>query len=447
MQVLCGQCSKMLAIDDDQAGSLVDCPYCSHRILVPKLKPGLPAGDLPADSPGQLDEPGEGGFADAARQQMMRRVRVICGKCGKGLSLSARLSGKRAKCPSCSTMIQIPLPDEDKHLDDAMKHIEHVELDPQEVFEPEHDSSLPSSHKYRASEKKPPTLLIVMGVLVIAGLVVMIKMPGWRAQNQTTQSLQANADCSPVLTPQPKMPDNSASATIPASMKSNGAKLDLFAAEGYHVAPPGLMYAKVDVTITAGSDMLTVHPDGSETVLRTESGPVRALGQMARKFVIPVRSLKTPFNIRPGQSESITLLFLVPERLNRATLAVGAMQNEVEFGPTPPELPADALVGHYVERPPRNLRPLLAQPIMAALQAAPDHDLTVQSEAAGLFVAIPAAPVVGLATPSGPGMYNVDLQNANGKLSCRLRLVSGGRLLVLYLSDEPFHQILYQRKP
>ncbi len=102
-----------------------------------------------------------------------------------------------------------------------------------------------------------------------------------------------------------------------------------------------------------------------------------------------------------------------------------------------------------MEKPPRNLQPLLRNPVMAALQSVANHTLQIRpgSAAADSFeVAFPDAGVSGSAKPLRPGLYEANLTAAGQQLACKFRLDSDGKRLILYLTDEPFHQITYQKK-
>jgi hypothetical protein len=46
----------------------------------------------------------------------------------------------------------------------------------------------------------------------------------------------------------------------------------------------------------------------------------------------------------------------------------------------------------------------------------------------------------------GQGLYAAVLKRGDSVLDAKLRLIDGGKRLILYLSDEPFHQITYDRQ-
>ena len=100
MQVVCGQCRQTLEVDEQLAVGSVVCPHCEHRIPIAASQG--PAG------PGDGDDAQGEGFAAAAQEAMLRKIRVVCGSCGKSLLVAPRLSGKTRPCPACTKPIRIP---------------------------------------------------------------------------------------------------------------------------------------------------------------------------------------------------------------------------------------------------------------------------------------------------------------------------------------------------
>ena len=113
--------------------------------------------------------------------------------------------------------------------------------------------------------------------------------------------------------------------------------------------------------------------------------------------------------------------------------------------PVPPR-PASNVAGTYHEAPPRNLQPMLRDPVMAAIQSAPGHQIVVKEGETALAVSIPAASVSGTARPGDSGMYQAVLRNGAAELKCAMRMTQDGKGLILYLADQPFHQITYARE-
>ncbi|MEI7836553.1 MAG: hypothetical protein WCK05_09085, partial [Planctomycetota bacterium] len=146
---------------------------------------------------------------------------------------------------------------------------------------------------------------------------------------------------------------------------------------------------------------------------------------------------------------AVQVVFLVPEQAmaGACELGVGSLPPASVKGVELPSAGQLAVGETYHESPPRNLQPLLRDPVMRAIQAAGDQKLIVARKDRELEVSIPGAEVSGLAKIGAGGAYDVTLyrQGEPKGLRCTMRPVKDGTksLLLLYLSDEPFHQICY----
>jgi DNA-directed RNA polymerase subunit RPC12/RpoP len=591
MQLLCGQCRQTLQVDDSLAGEKYTCPHCGHEISVPFFG-GF--SDLPAEvgqapgGPSQTrsraasppDDGGEG-FADVARQSMSKRIRVVCGKCGKGISVGARFAGKKAKCPACGTRILIPYPDGDQEKQlAAMKSIGDVEefeqLD-EEVVEQD-ESEAPVDLGPRASEraaapfdepfaepefeiaaepvvfpapapsaetakpfvapteapedsasskpvvfpppapaaartaapfvaatqapeesaatapvdlgssapatvpaaapagqvpatpakpqprpggqrvagKRGPALavFILLGLIVACGVGVMIAKP--ELGHKLMALLGPSGTPAPANAPAPLPSQNVAPppanapafSAEPPAIKVDSVSASLFAVDGYFPAPADQVYVKIAMTVTV--------PAKGEKLLLASDVPFLAdgdkqlsssLGAVAEgKTVVPVQAIKRSYTIEPGASQTMTLLFVVPTTLPRVRLSIRSAEAMVDLPSAPKELPAEAIVGTFVEKPPRNLQPVLRNPVMAAVQNAPNQTLDVRQGKDGFDISVPAAGASGSVTAIRPGLYQGLLKVQNQSLLCRFRLADEGKLLILYMGDEPFHQMTYLKK-
>ncbi len=106
----------MVDVGERPPGERLPCPACSAPVTVPSLDGPEAAGE-PNGSPEDthvLEVDAE--FAEQAREAMSRTrtVKVTCGSCGKGLSVGARLSGRKVRCPNCRKTLRIPYPDDDE---------------------------------------------------------------------------------------------------------------------------------------------------------------------------------------------------------------------------------------------------------------------------------------------------------------------------------------------
>lgn len=469
MQLLCGQCGQTLQVDDALAGGTHKCPHCGHEISVPFFggmdldsqtlsTPPPSAGAPPADD-------GGGGFADAARQSMSRRVRLVCGKCSKGFSVGVRFAGKKAKCPACGTKVLIPHPDEDleqelqalptideEQLDAAEEPIEIYDQDEKPIdlnaFKPSHrpkPAPPRPAHAHRP-RRKPLGAIIAAGVAAVVLIVLII--PASRAAVFAALGISTGPkadDNASANTAQNDLPSNVPVVTAaPPTLKVDSIRAELFASGGYFPAPPGQVYLKVAITVIGGGEKFMLSTDSP--TLQAGDQSYTSLGQESAGAVVPVRATRQAIFIDAKAVQKLTLLFLVPEKLAKARLVAPPMEAALTLPSAPRELPADAAVGAYVEAPPRNLKPVLADPVMAALQTTPAQSLEVVKDGPALAVRIPAAGVRGVLQPSGPCLYQARLDLGSQSLQCKFRLAQDGKLLVLYLTDDPFHQITYQRK-
>ena len=230
-----------------------------------------------------------------------------------------------------------------------------------------------------------------------------------------------------------------------APCQVTAARLDVFANGGYFPAPPSMAYLKATVTVKAVDKAVDFHT-GQDVTLAHAQGQVPSLGSLAPPRVVPVLSQSAQLHLEKGQSRELTLLFLVPSNLSGAELTirnVGSATLPAVSRPATP--PAKALVGSFDEAQPRNLRPVMEDPVIAAVQGARGQKLYVHRRNETLQMYISPAAVRGVVTPVGPGEYETTLKHGKEERMCRLRLTEGGQKLIVYFSHKPFHQMTYIR--
>lgn len=225
------------------------------------------------------------------------------------------------------------------------------------------------------------------------------------------------------------------------------ASFDMFAAEGYFPAPPGMVYLKAQAHITVRDSAVAFSPAGQDVTLSVGPDTVQSLGLLAASpSLVPMQADRTPVQIEPGQSRDLTFLFLVPAGGPPTTLTVAGIDPaKVPRPDSPRTLDAGALAGKFAEAQPRNLKPLLSDPVMAAIQDNRNHQVYVLERSDTLRVYVTPGTVRGVAKPVGGGMYETVLKHGKDELTCKLRLADGGDTLIVYLTDEPFHQMTYTR--
>ena len=220
-----------------------------------------------------------------------------------------------------------------------------------------------------------------------------------------------------------------------------------FGPDGYYPASLGSIYWKMTAEIKAGTDTIAFNAMGKDVQLAFADKTVDSLGiaedPSGGQGPLPRLARQEAVSIKPGRSRKVTLLFEVPVGTSKGELVIGKLRWQFTMKPGGEPIDPASLAGTFVEAPPRNLQPMLADPVMSAIQSAGRQELAVRPNGSGLEVEIPQAQVYGRATPAGPDVYGVGLAYGEHKLAANLRFVDGGRTAILYLADKPFHQITY----
>jgi DNA-directed RNA polymerase subunit RPC12/RpoP len=460
MKILCGQCGRSLEpTEQDIARNACDCPSCGHRIV---LDPQAPAPQA---------EP-EAGFAEQARKAIARRIVVICGKCGKKLHVGLRQAGKAGRCPACREPILIPEHNEGQdfpELSDEVKAERYLQPEQQEeLLEVEFDDELaalasaasalpnPAARRRRRSAL---TMVLVVGImLLLVSVPTLVVLREYADRKPTAKKpLSAPAEVArvveppvePVPKPQPAPPPKKAPVVPPPpapvlpAVTVAGAAADVFGPGRYAPAPPGQVYWRVKTVLRpAKAGELATAGDVS---LKTPDGPVTSKGVAVQSSLPGPVGQATRMTLRPGAEQTVTFVFLVSDSLREAKLVVAGV-GEAPVGPVSLPPVAGELAGDYVEQLPRNLKPLLKNAVMAAVQSVPSQRLELRANGGGAFsVSLPSAGVKGTARPVGGDLLEARLELGKDVLSCHLRVLEGGKTLVLYLSPRPFHQVTFSR--
>ena len=220
-----------------------------------------------------------------------------------------------------------------------------------------------------------------------------------------------------------------------------------FVAAGYTPARRGRHFRKISATVKAGTKPASFKTAGPDVMLRVGVEEFTSLGSPPQGNSLAMRPKIAAVKLKPRKSERLTFVFDLPADLDgteRGILTIRGIE-PVDVPPMasrPPARPPEKLTT-YVEAPPRNLRPLLRDPVMAAIQAARNQKLFLRRRSEELSISIPAAGVSGTARKLRDGHYQAMLKRGAESLQCLLRLFDRGHRIVLYLADEPFHQITY----
>jgi len=218
-----------------------------------------------------------------------------------------------------------------------------------------------------------------------------------------------------------------------------------FIAGGYFPAPARSLYWRITAKISAGKDPISFQTHGADVRLVFGNERFNSLGEPAgNRGLFPARSRRTAVSLKPAEARKVTFLFEVPMDLAQGRLFIRGVTYEDITLPVPREpLAAARLAGTYQETPPRHLKPVLRDPVMAAIQATPRQKLIVSPDAEGIRVTLPDAHVTGAGKQVAPGLFQVPLKHRRHSLRAAVRFVEGGRRAILYLADRPFHQLTY----
>ena len=468
MQVLCGQCGKTHDVDDELAGSTITCSECEHAIPVPRFDEGVRGEDGLEDTAFDLSDESDG-FANEAKQAMSRKVHVVCGSCDRGLTVSARLAGKKARCPACGVKIRIPYPDEgdDERVLQKMasSHNEkRTRLDLSSAEEQFAGSGIPQRKIQVPEPKKSPPYWIMVAGGAVAALVVGILL-GPRLFAPADNGSGDPGDGHTAVTdpigpkPLPHPPVTRPTPTRPAPPVSQPeiavqhVTYEDFAANGYFPARPGRVYWHVTALVRAGAKGASFRTHGTDVTLNVGGQAIESAGLQPQpgKKAWPISGRRISIRLAPDQSQKFTFVFDVPVTTRSATLNITSVTSadvQPTERPSPPA--AGKLVGKYREVTPRNLRPMLRNRVMRAVQTAVRQVLVVgrKNDAGQYPISIPAAGVDGLAKPVGKGVYDLLLRHevSGEELPCKLRAAADGERIVLFLADKPFHQITYSSR-
>ena len=500
MQVLCGQCGKVSTVDDATSKAPVECPHCGRTIAVADAE-SQDSGKDNHESPAAKRE----GFAVTARHVVPRKISLTCGKCGKNFFVSARKAGHRDVCPACHTAVRIPYPDDDTtlKLPDGRPigpKAAESETENEPAWTEQDDLAVtpaprPASGKRargvskgatvrdtasagaaRARRRKVNLLLAValgLALTVAAAAVRLIPLlfqpepPASRGMSGPAETdrpprqrphLPARASI-PERSPRPESKAERPEPRKPAAPRKKvdggpapglrvlGVETDVFAPGGRIPAAAGSWYVAVRMEVRAGGEPLELDTlFGQSVVLATSSGRHFAQGPAGIGDPLSGRAAESPETLPPGKAKMLMFVFEVPGRVKGGELTI----RDVGRVSLPPVKPAptpapEAILGTFTEVPPRNLKPLLRDPVMAAIQGSPGQQILVRPGPNFFHVTIEPCGADGTARSIGNGLYEASLKHDDQALQCTIRLARAGRTLILYLADKPFHQIVFQR--
>ena len=468
MRVLCGHCGKALEVEDSQAGRTVDCPHCAGKVDIPLFDDATVDEAIAAHTATGGDEEG---FAAKVREAMAKKLRVVCGSCGRGLTVATGMAGRKAVCPACGERIRIPFPDDQQEArlrdlpEESLQEITAVESDEGD------DIRLVARAVAAESETQKKDLvaevvgvrkrgmfssvgwLLALAALAAAvGLGIWLAFILWPANDTAAPTKDSWSAPDPGARPDTTEPRTAASTetagtAAPGRVELRSAEADVFMLDGYRPAAPGNVYWKLRIALWAGKQPVTVKTFGDGMRLTVGTQTVLAMGSLDRARALAFGPQRETVGVAAGGSKEVEVVFEVPAAAGVGQLNVPGI-GHCQVGPIEiaavPE--AAAVVGAYAETAPRNLVAVLRDPIMRGIQQSPGQTLRVTGAAGELKLEMPQAGVTGLVQPIGGGLYEVMLQSGQASLACKLRVIDRGQKLILYLSEEPFRQLTFVRK-
>ncbi|MBN1556352.1 MAG: hypothetical protein JXA11_16550 [Phycisphaerae bacterium] len=459
MQIKCGQCGTLHDLERIEGMQSVRCAHCGHAVDYLNLAED-PAGSGTVCE-GRFDDVDD--FATQARQALRERMLVVCAHCGARIRVAKRLAGQLIHCTSCSKELHVP----DTAAEDQVD-ISYL-ISPGDLVMGQDPRTIPL--RARASRRRRRQALRnhmqfalkMLAAVMLLALIASVVYHGSSASNKdylTPPPSSADAervegaettppeqvvDTSPPPEPKTTPPVAPAAPAGPVAALVDKPAWSAFAAGGYYPARPGRLYCTLGVKLQSSPDApLKIKPADSVKLVRNDVS-YACLGEVVEDALLPVRARRRTIRLAPAEETTVRLLFVLPQRAGQATLHLDSMTPLTVTLPapgraqTPPE-------GQFVESPPRNLKVLLRDPVMAAIQSQARQELRIRRNGSLLDVRIDAAEVIGQARPTGPDAWAVVLRHGPHSIEGTLRFLPDGQRIILYLSDEPMHQITYRRK-
>jgi DNA-directed RNA polymerase subunit RPC12/RpoP len=502
VNVVCGHCGKAVDTSPDVGQGLL-CPRCGSKVTVPDL--ASQAAQPPDPDETHVFEAVDVSFADQAREAMKKtsKIHLTCGSCGRHLTIGARLAGKRAKCPSCRSHIRVPYPDDAddfeiealamaaeepaEELDlsygdapgaaaHALHQAESRTVGPGGVGTETRRQAVKRRHAARVREiKRSRRKLVAYLFLTAVAMWAFVWFLAWpllygeddaptrNRDNGSHVATSGNGDGR--LGPNGDGSTNGngnhadngngnggAAATKPAPKRRPRfrvvqTRVGPFAHDGYFPAPVGKAYWHVTIDIQAGSQPFVMKTAGMQAVVTSMDQEFASLGTPGGGGVLP-RRLSTPtLTIAPRKVQRLELLFELPQEYRRGTVVLADVgSRKISGGDTFAPVDPTGLVGRFEEVLPRNLKPLLDQPVMAALQSAGPGEMIAAAAEGGFSLRFPQAGVRGLAAHEQGGRYAVTLRHDGDRLEATLRLIDGGKRAILHLAEGPWRAMTFVRK-
>jgi hypothetical protein len=400
---------------------------------------------------GRFDDDAEG-FAVQARQALRDRMLVVCAHCSARIRVAKRLAGHVIHCTSCSKELRVP----DTAAEDQVD-ISYLISPADIVMGQDPRRGMSRRQRARRRQRKFTSQKRFQLALKFAGALMFVFLVGsviWRGTDSPAPEMDYisrepfdEPEATTKTTPPEPAPANIAPPTPagPTASLAGDATFSPFASGGYYPAKPNRLYCVLPVRIqSSAEEPLRISPAGAAR-LKLDGVSYACLGEFVPNTQLPLLARQRTVALPPHTATTLQLLFELPQKEHRGTLQLDSLGELAVTLPAPAPAKTSP-AGRFVEVAPRNLKVLLDDPVMAAIQSTARQELLIRENGTLLDVRIPAAEVIGQARPVGANAYAVVLRHGPHSIEGTLRLLPDGRRIVLYLSNDPMHQMTYQRK-
>ena len=474
VHVNCGSCNRGLKVSLRMAGRKTTCPACGKRVRLPhagqeadKLIEELIARKTPVAAEPEPETQVVGMFDNSELADLATYVDT------EGADESA---------------LEVPDDEDLMHrADDALEGREILALSaavsaaaPPKVTG---DKELPAlqqavrSHprktkKKMSGQKKLMLATIAAAVWISVGVWVLTRFIGGQPDPKdgdlaATLDLGENTPKNPDNgnggengTKPPKDPTTKTGPVVPvpvpvkakAVCQALSSTTDSFAAGGFFPAKPGQVFCRVSMHVQAGDDKLLLNNYGETATLKIGSKTFASLGEPVNS-ILPSAPVRKRMSIPAKGSRTVNMLFELPQTALGTSATSGLVTlgtiapAKIKLGSPAHVMPAKALSDGskpYLEIAPRNTKPMLSDPVMSAIQNTLPQRLSIrQGKNDSIRLSLGDGTITGAARRDGRGLYITQLYHAGNKLKCLLRFDHGGKEAILYLSEEPFHQLTF----
>ena len=480
IHVNCGSCGRGLKVSLRMAGRKTSCPACGNRVRLPF------AGQ---EAERRIEEL----IAKRSPRVIASETEVPDQAPGDGDPAVVRI--EESELAELATFVETDSTDDDVMLeipeDEDLMHRSADALEGREILAlneaisaftsprgPSASEELPAlqeavqKHPRHVKEsmsgqRKAMLLTVAAAVWIAVGIWVVARFfrgGGTGPDEDNAMALLDSGNNTPNgnnnTTKPPENPTPKTKPVIPKPVKLRAmcravtSSTDSFAGSGFFPAGPGQVFCRVCVQVRAGDDKLEFDNYGKAAVLRIGLESYPSLGEPVRS-ILPVLPRRKHMSIPARGSRTITMLFELPQKAVGTTETTGIVSlgkidpASVTLGSTAHVLPAKAVTSSsspYVETAPRNTKPLLSDPVMSVIQNTMPQRLSVRPGPNGsVKVTLGSGEVTGTARRDTRGLYVTELTHNGSTLQCLLRFAHGGKEAILYLSEEPFHQLTFAR--